>query len=448
MAIEVTGEDVIKCTGACLMKAVFLCGGIGRRMFPISEDKFLLSFLGKPLLLHQIELAEAAGIDWFVIVGNRGNIAAIERVIRDIPRIRTELVIQEKPLGIADALKCAHHHLRGQVLLVNPNDVFTITAYRSIIKESAKSSAFAYILGYEVNDYFPGGYLEVDSANRLKHIVEKPGQGKEPSKLVNIVVHLHNEPERLLAAIEHVQTSRDDVYETALNTLVREGCEIKIVPYADFWAPIKYPWHIFKVMEHFLDSTQPFISPTAKISDRAIIEGKVILGHNVRVLENAVIRGPVYVGDGSVIGNNALIRDYCHIGSGSIIGYCTEVKHSYIGDNCWFHSNYIGDSIIGDDCSFGAGAVTANLRLDKGTVRIKVGHDVVDTGYDKLGAFTGRGCRIGINASLMPGVRLGAGTFVGPGICLKEDVEVNKIVLSECKYRVRENRTGLSQNKS
>jgi len=64
------------------------------------------------------------------------------------------------------------------------------------------------------------------------------------------------------------------------------------------------------------------------------------------VLENAVIRGPVYIGANSIIGNNALVRDHSHIGSNSVIGYSTEVKHSYIGDNCWFHSNYIGDSIV------------------------------------------------------------------------------------------------------
>jgi molybdopterin-guanine dinucleotide biosynthesis protein A len=34
------------------VKAVFLCGGIGRRMFPFSGDKFRLQFLGKTLLKH------------------------------------------------------------------------------------------------------------------------------------------------------------------------------------------------------------------------------------------------------------------------------------------------------------------------------------------------------------------------------------------------------------
>ena len=57
------------------MKAVFLCGGRGKRMFPIAEDKFLFDFLGKTLLEHQIELAREAGLSHFVIIGNPGNIA-------------------------------------------------------------------------------------------------------------------------------------------------------------------------------------------------------------------------------------------------------------------------------------------------------------------------------------------------------------------------------------
>ena len=43
------------------MKVVFLCGGVGKRMFPITEDKFLLRFLGKTLLEHQIETPKRQG---------------------------------------------------------------------------------------------------------------------------------------------------------------------------------------------------------------------------------------------------------------------------------------------------------------------------------------------------------------------------------------------------
>ena len=429
------------------MKAVFLCGGRGKRMFPITEDKFLLDFLGKPLLEHQIKVACEAGLSHFVIIGNPENIAKIEQITKKIPEVKVDLALQKESSGIADALKSAEPFLHGQLLVINPNDVFSSSAYTKIITEAEKASASSYILGYQVQKYFPGGYLQVNSQNELLHIVEKPNPGEEPSNLVNILIHCHNNSEELLRYIETAQTTRDDVYECALDNMVKAGHKIKVILYNDFWAPIKYPWHIFKVMEYFLDNAQPYIASSARISEKANIEGKVILSDNVKVLENAVIRGPVYIGANSIIGNNALVRDYSHIGSNSVIGYSTEVKHSYIGDNCWFHSNYIGDSIVDDNCSLGAGTVLANFRLDEGNIQIKVGDSLVDTGYDKLGAIVGRGCRIGVNASLMPGVRVGPDSFVGPQVCLHKDLRANKIVLPKSQYYVKDNKTRLDEGK-
>jgi NDP-sugar pyrophosphorylase family protein len=429
------------------MKAVFLCGGRGKRMFPITEDKFLLDFLGKPLLEHQIKLACEAGLSHFVIIGNPENIAKIEQITKEIPGVKVDLALQKESSGIADALKSAESFLYGQLLVINPNDVFSSSAYTKIITGAEKASASSYILGYQVQKYFPGGYIQVNSQNELLYIVEKPNPGEEPSNLVNILIHCHNNSEELLRYIDTTQTTKDDVYECALDSMVKGGHKIKVVPYNDFWAPIKYPWHIFKVMEYFLDNAQPYIASSAHISEKANIEGKVILSDNVKILENAVIRGPVYIGANSIIGNNALVRDYSHIGSNSVIGYSTEVKHSYIGDNCWFHSNYVGDSIVDDNCSLGAGTVLANFQLDERNIQIKVGDSLVDTGYDKLGAIVGRGCRIGVNASLMPGVRVGPDSFVGPQVCLHKDLRANKIVLPKSQYYVKDNKTRLDEGK-
>jgi NDP-sugar pyrophosphorylase family protein len=429
------------------MKAVFLCGGRGKRMFPIAEDKFLLNFLDKPLLEHQIEAACQAGLNHFVMIGNPDNIDKIKQITRRIPGIKVAFALQKKSLGIADALKSAEPLLRGQLLVINPNDVFSRSAYTKIIAAAKRTPASSYILGYQVEEYFPGGYLQVNSRNKLLHIVEKPKPGDEPSNLVNILIHWHNNPKELLRHIEAVHTTRDDVYECALDNMVKGGHKIKVVPYKDFWAPIKYPWHILKVMEYFLDGAQPCIACSARVSAKSTIEGKVVLDENVRVLENAVIRGPVYVGPNSVIGNGALIRDYSHIGADSVVGYSTEVKHSYIGDNCWFHSNYVGDSVIDDNCSLGAGTVLANFRLDEGNIQIKVGDSPVDTGYDKLGAIVGRNCRIGVNASLMPGVRVGSDSVVGPQVCLHNDLQANKMVLAASRHQVTDNKTRLDEVK-
>lgn len=421
------------------MKAVFLCGGSSRRMFPIAEDKFLLRFLGKPLLLHQLEMAREAGLDDFLFIGNPENVERIRAVVNQASNLKAQFAVQRKPYGIAEAIRSAAELLEGPMLLINPNDVFGISAYEQMVTHSQAAPA-ARMLAYRVKEYFPGGYLEIDRDDCLAHIVEKPARGEEPSDLVNILVHEHKNPKRLLEYIEGVQTRQDDVYEQALDDMVRDGVRIQVLPYDGFWAPIKYPWHIFGVMEHYLDAAEATVAPTARVSESAVLEGKVVLDEGVRVLENAVVRGPAYVGKHSVIGNNALVRSYVHVGANSVVGYATEVKHSYIGDGCWFHSNYIGDSIIEDDCSFGSGAITANFRLDEAQVCVELDGKRMDTGRDKLGAMVGAGCRVGINAGLMPGVRVGANCFVGPHVCLTQDLAPGKkALLRPGPYEVTDN---------
>jgi bifunctional UDP-N-acetylglucosamine pyrophosphorylase/glucosamine-1-phosphate N-acetyltransferase len=67
-------------------------------------------------------------------------------------------------------------------------------------------------------------------------------------------------------------------------------------------------------------------------------------------------------------------------------GAAVEVKNSIImsGANVP-HLNYVGDSIIGENCNLDAGTKIANLKLDKKNVSI----DDIDTKRRKLGAIIG-----------------------------------------------------------
>lgn len=429
------------------MKAVFLCGGIGKRMFPMTEDKFLLKFLGRPLLQHQVDRARQAGLRDFVFIGNSGNISRLEEVAANIPGISYSLAVQEQVQGMADALESAAASLTGDILVISANDVVDHSAYGRIIDERKQGDAMSYILGYRVKEYFPGGYLVVNGNGALVDIVEKPEPGSEPSDLVNIVLHLHTDVAKLLAHVKRADSHRDDRYEQALAGMVKDNLRIKVVAYDGFWGAIKYPWHIFDIVKYMLDASPPNIAPSARISDRAVIEGKVIIGHNVRVMENAVIKGPCYIGDNTVVGTNALVRDYSHIGSNCVVGFSTEVKHSYVGDNCWFHSDYVGDSIIGDRCSFGAGTILANFRFDQAEVAVNVGGTPTGTGTDKFGAIIGSDCQAGVNACIMPGVRMGPNSIVGSHTCLTRDLGPNKIARQESHYQVIDNSIKLDTEK-
>jgi bifunctional UDP-N-acetylglucosamine pyrophosphorylase/glucosamine-1-phosphate N-acetyltransferase len=417
------------------MKVLFLCGGIGKRMFPLTEDKFLLKFLGKTLIEHQLDTAVKSGLNRFIIVANPVNLTRIENIAGHYQNAEFEFIMQEKPLGIANAVEKARHLLKEEVLLVNPNDIFENTAYANLLAGHKKDKTAALITGCKVKSYFPGGYLVVNEQGRLTRIMEKPGPGNEPSDMVNILVHLHSDPETLLHYIAQVKTDHDDVYEQAVDAMCRDHRVIQVVPYTGSWTPIKYPWHVLDAVRYFLDRAETKISPDVRISSHAVLDGKIIIEDGVRILENAVIRGPAYIGRNTVIGNNALVRTYSHLGSDCVVGFSTEIKESYVGDGTQFHMAYAGDSVIGAHCSFGAGTVTANWRFDTKNIKVKIGDSMVDTGRDKLGAFIGDNCRTGIQVGIMPGVRIGNNALIYPHVNLTNDVGVDTIVHSQSPSR-------------
>ena len=427
------------------MKLVFLCGGIGKRMHPITEDKVLLKFLGKTLLEHQIELAMKVGINDFVIIYNRFNKERIENICKRL-KGNFRFAIQGEPKGMADAMIGAEDILDGEVIVAILNDVFEASAYEKILEEK-KSGCDAALLGYKVDSYFPGGYFKLDKKGNFVEIMEKPGEGNEPSDLVNIVVHYHKDVKKFIEYLKKVTSDRDDVYEKALGIMAKDGLKIKVVVYSDYWGAIKYPWHILEITKYFLDKAEGRISPTARISEKATIEGKVIIEDNVRIFEGASIKGPCYIGRNTVIGTNSLVWNYSHIGEYSVVGYKSEVKNSWVGNNCWFHSNYIGDSVISNSCMFGAGSITANFRFDEKTVKVKIGENLIDTGTNKFGVMMGENSKTGINSCLMPGVKVGPNSVVGPGVVLTQNVDADKVITLKQEHLSESNVFGYGNKK-
>jgi len=403
------------------MKVVFLCGGVGRRMYPLTEYKMLFKFLGKTLLEHQLSLAGEAGLHNFVIIGNPDNIKQLRAIASGISRIKIEFVVQKTPGGIAQALQAARKLLTERMIVVNPNDLFDVSGFNALLS-TANQKPVSVLLASEVKEYFPGGYMVTDKRGMLLDLVEKPLKGKEPSNLVTMLIHLHNDARILLDYIDRQTTGKDDVYERAIAEITRDTQNVKVTKYRGKWTAIKFPWHILDAARYYLDTAPAYIAPSAQISDKATLDGKVIIADNVRVLENAVIRGPVYIGNNSIIGNNTLIRNYSHIGDNCTVGFGTEIKNSYLGDGCMTHVNYIGDSVVGDNCNFGAGTITANWRFDNKKVKVRIKKQLIDTGHDKFGTIIGNNVKTGVNVSLMPGIKISPGNMIPPGAIIKKDI--------------------------
>lgn len=422
------------------MKTLLLAAGRSRRVKPI-EDKNFLKFFGITLIEFQITRLANAGFSDIVIVGGAHNQDTLKALAEKQMALDAQLkvqVIEQKNLdeGMAGAVLAVEEAVGDEDLfIVSSNDRVDVDAYE-LMKKAAQSEGDSFLLAHEVTEYFPGGYLKMDK-DKIIGIVEKPGAGNEPSNLVNVVLHLHKNPKDLFDVLRKITSDQDDRYEVALDELMAKRT-FKAVRYTGFWQPIKHPWHILDLMNHIFLRVEREIHPSAQIADSAVIKGNVVIEEGVKVFENAVIQGPAYIGRNSIVANNALVRESM-VGDNCVVGFSTEIARSFIGDDCWFHTNYVGDTVMGNDVSFGAGAICANLRLDEKEI-ISSGEK---TGRNKLGPILGDHIRVGVQTSLMPGIRVGSNSMITSGLVIAQDIDAGQFVTGKIELEIKENKAVL-----
>ncbi|MDO8497223.1 MAG: sugar phosphate nucleotidyltransferase [bacterium] len=399
---------------------LILAGGDSSRFWPL-QDKNMYSFLGTPILAHQINSLLPYGEKVYVVIPSQLDTSSITSHISstEITFIRQK---DELP-GQAGAILSAEDNIVGEVLIVNANDIFDVSILNTFLTELEKGKKDVILLAKKVTSYFPGGYVKYENGKILE-IVEKPKPEHVPSDIVKLVVDYVGSFKGLVDVIDMTETKEDNRYELSLNILLKSNNNTSLVLYEKYWHPFKYPWHMLDMMKYFMGSISQNIDPSAKISEKAIIVQPVVIGKNVKVGDFTKIVGPCYIGENTIIGDYAMVRD-SHIGAHSLIGGYSEVARSYLGEGVMLHRNYVGDSVLDDNVLMGAGAVTANFRFDQKNVKSLVRKNVVDTEHTKLGTIIGKGSKIGVNSTILPGVKIGKNTFITPHSLIQEDIEDN-----------------------
>lgn len=404
------------------MRAILIFAGRSKRFWPLS-DKSFFPVCGTTLLEEQVRRLKLGGIKDILLVAGEHNREKAEKLFPSL-----DIVIQKDlDLGMRGALLSALPHCKNEpVLVVSANDLIEPVAYKNLLREVRTMKKGGAILARKVPSYFPGGYLSVEK-KRITGIVEKPEPGTEPSDLVNIVAHVHLSSAELLQALQAVRETRDDGYEVALQELFAIH-PYHAVPYEGTWQAVKYPWHLLGILESLLPAKgKPRIHKTATIHKTAVIEGSVIIGPKVKVFAHASVMGPCTIGTGTIVANNALVRG-SSVGENCVIGYNTEIARSVLGNNVWTHSTYLGDSLVDDDCSFGAGSTSGNLRLDEQEVLSVVQEKTINTERTKMGCVMGSGSRAGIHTCMAPGVKIGKRCFLNSVSMISKDVPDDSFV--------------------
>jgi NDP-sugar pyrophosphorylase family protein len=423
--------------------AVILAGGAGNRFWPFVQHKVLFPWFGKPFLEHSLQNILPKTISRVVCITNNENNAAISSLTFPVP---TVTVIQRRAMGMADALLSAASQIENcSLVIINGDDITDKTMISHVVARGLKGDVFGVIPGFATGQYIPGGYLVTDK-EKILNIIEKPGEGNEPSHFVALVGHYIADSNKLISELKITTSAKDDVYEKALSVLMKRYSFV-MHPYEGSYAGLKYPWNVLDVTAELLKRNGSHRGKNVDIRSNVVLEGDVYIDDEVKIFENTKIIGPSYIGRGTIVGNNNIIRA-SHIGKDCVTGFSTDITRSYIGDACWFHTNYIGDSVVEGNVSMGSGAVLANLRLDDGEISSIIDGERVPTGRNKLGAMVARDVRIGVNASIMPGMKIGKGSFVGAGVVLDRDLpEETYCMAKEAYTSLRNKKSAGSQNR-
>lgn len=169
-----------------------------------------------------------------------------------------------------------------------------------------------------------------------------------------------------------------------------------------------------------MSATSSRIDPTAILGykpDRPVEVEPLRLGPGARVRSGTVIYDGSVIGADLETGHNVVIREQNVIGERSWIWSNTVIDYGCrIGSRVRIHCGcYVSQhTVIEDEVFLAPGVVTANDR-----------YPISD---ELVGPTLREGARIGCNATILPGVVVGAGALVGAGAVVTRDVPDGAVV--------------------
>jgi NDP-sugar pyrophosphorylase family protein len=437
--------------------AVVLAAGLGRRMWPYGEvrPKASLPILNKPLVLRLLEELAAIGIDRIVIV-----VGFQERRIRhDLAgRDGIRFVRQQSAQGTAAAVLEALPLIEDPAFLIVYGDLLLDRGdLRTLLEVFSQSTAPLAAMVRAMDEEDGRDWLGATvSEGRLRGVI---GHSAHAAYRLCGVYALRQ------AAIPYLETNAglmthvpvggmppiEAELAESVAAMVDSGLELPAVAARGIFVDLDKPWHILEANEAAiraaaaeLEGVQ--VAPGGAISDGADIRGPVVLEEGARIGARTLVQGPLWVGrdtviengpmlgPGVVIGAGCRVANYCQIGGGSTIGPRGVVDHAaeFSGvtmDRVYLYHYMEFWGVIGSAVDLGAATVCGNLRFDDGqTVHRVLGRGETPR-HGANAVYLGDYSRTGVNAILMPGVKVGPYSCVGPGVVVYDDVPSHTLLL-------------------
>lgn len=437
--------------------AIVLAAGAGTRM-KSKKPKVAHEVLGKPLVRWVVDAAREAGVERVVSVVGHAREQVAPLVEGD-----TEIVVQEQQNGTAGAVAVCADALAdfdgSLVVLSGDCPLISSETIAALVKVREDADAAVVVLSMELENPFGYGRIIRGEDGSVVRIVEQKDATPEEAAVRECNSGFYCfDAKALFAALSKVGSDNaqgefylTDVLEicrnegrvvTALTAQDPTEClgvnsRAQLAQAASVMRDRINARHLAAGVTMW-DPSSVWIGPDVRIERDVELLPQVILmgstsigedsvvGPNTRLTDTTVGRGCVIdetvaveavVDDGATCGPRAYLRPAAHLCEGAKAGTHVEIKKSTIGAGSKVpHLSYVGDATIGEGVNLGAGTITCNYDGAKKWPTV-IGDDVF----------------VGSSTMLVAPVSIGAGSLIGAGSVITEDVSPDALALGRAR---------------
>jgi bifunctional UDP-N-acetylglucosamine pyrophosphorylase/glucosamine-1-phosphate N-acetyltransferase len=365
---------------------------------------------------------------------------------------RVAYLDQKAGAGTAPATLSAWEDIDDDQVLVIYGDVrVTEEDIGSLLEASAGSGAMVSALMQPLGQELPNDWMCAQVAGEsIECVLGHPRDGVS-HRFCGVFVldkrfrtYLEHNP-GTMQAVQVAMMSPDEAHiEDSIQSALNDHHQVQAVGAKGVFVDIDKPWHLLEANDAWLRHLsagleKDRVGAKSKISDGATIEGRIVVGDHCVIGPGVYIEGDLWLGDHSKIvqgaiveprvsiGSHCLVRRYAQIEEGTsigdegLVGHCAEVAGVFFRKAWAYHyGEYWG--VVGECSDLGAATVCGNLRFDdlQTTHRIKGRLERPRTGANAV--YIGDYVRTGVNAIIMPGVKVGPYSVLGAGTIVHQDV--------------------------
>ena len=388
------------------LRTIILAAGKGTR-FKSETPKVLHHLAGKPVLQYVLDVAEAVGsLRTYVVVGHKAD------MVRKAVAGRADVVVQDKQLGTAHAVRCCAGRFKGVkgdvLVMCGDTPLLDKRVIRKLLMRHRREGNKVTVLTAVLHD--PSGYGRIirGADGALAAIREHRDCSADELKVHEINTGVYCFDASALFGLIHAirpNAKKKEFYLTdAVELFLGRGGRAGAFVTDDWTANLGLNTRAElalaervqrdRVLARLMASGVTIVDPST-----TYIEDGVVIGRDTVVHPCTYIHAGVRIGRNCSVGPFARLRPGTKLGRGVTVGNFTEVSRSALADGVTMkHFSFLGDAAVGAGANIGAGSVTANYD-----------------GKNKNRTRIGRRAFIGCDTVLVAPVEVGDGAVAGAG---------------------------------